>query len=149
MLVIHDVPGDGNCMFNSVSYQLQHLGHDISVTTLREMCVHYMTANGGWYSHFVHQSVPTIDGFNADNEPLDEEDTYIADPQEQRLLRWAKYLRRLSAGAWGDHIALTAIAHLFSLKINTFTLSPTGTNVATVNPCGEHEVNIGNIISSV
>ncbi|XP_064402301.1 uncharacterized protein LOC135348074 [Halichondria panicea] len=148
-LVIHDVPGDGNCMFSSVSYQLQHLGHDVNASTLREMSVDYLTDNGDRYSHFVHQSVDSNDGYNADNEPLDEEDSHIAslaDPEEQRLLRWGKYLRRLSDGAWGDHIALTAIANLFSLKINTFTLNRSGTNVVTVNPCGEHEVNIGLIM---
>ena len=52
----------------------------------------------------------------------------------------------MSDGAWGDHIALTAIVRLFSLKINTFTVSQNGTNVATVNPCGEHEINIGLIM---
>ncbi len=45
-LVIHDVPGDGNCIFSSISYQLQHLGHDVNASTLREMSVDYFTDNG-------------------------------------------------------------------------------------------------------
>ncbi len=51
------------------------------------MSVDYLTANGDRYSHFVHQSVASNDGYNADNEPLDEEDAHIAslaDPDQQQ-----------------------------------------------------------------
>ncbi len=63
-------------------------------------------------SHYVHQPVANNDGYNADNEPFDEEDAYIAsvvDPVAQQELRWQKYLRRLSEGAWGDTIPLMGI----------------------------------------
>ncbi len=84
------------------------------------MCVQYLAENGDVYSHFVHQPVASNNAFNADNEPLDDEDAYIesvADPIVQQQLRWQKYLRRLSEGAWGDHIALAAICNLFNMKI--------------------------------
>ena len=79
--------------------------------------------NGEFYSRFVHQSVASNDGYNADNEALNEEDAYIEsviDPVVQHELRWQKYLRRLSEGAWGEQIALTAICMLFDVKVNGY-----------------------------
>ena len=148
-LAVHDVPRDGNCMFSSVAYQLQNIGHDVNESTLRQRCVHYLAENSEFFSHFVHQSVASNDGYNADNEALTEEDAYIesvVDPVVQHELRWQKYLRRLSEGAWGDQIALTAICMLFDVKVNGYSASQNGTNVNTLNDCGKREVNIGLIM---
>ena len=41
-LAVHDVPRDGNCMFSSVAYQLQNIGHDVNESTLRQRCVRYL-----------------------------------------------------------------------------------------------------------
>ena len=53
------------------------------------MC-QYLSRFGDFYSDFVHQSVSSSDGYNADNEPPDEEDAYIesiTDPVVQQDLR--------------------------------------------------------------
>ncbi len=150
-LTVHDVPRDGNCMFSSIAYQLTNVGHDVNASTLRQMCVEYLAENSDVYSQFVHQPVASNGAFNADNEPLDDEDTYIqsvTDPIVQQQLRWQKYLRRLTEGAWGDHIAIAAICNLFNMKVKVFHSYPNGTNVVTLNnDCdGELEINIGHIM---
>ena len=38
-LVMHDVPRDDNCLFSSVAYQLQNMGHDVSASVLK-VCPH-------------------------------------------------------------------------------------------------------------
>ncbi len=96
----------------------------------------------------MHQPVASNDAFNADNEPLDDEDAYIesvADPIVQQQLRWQKYLTRLSEGAWGDHIALAAICNLFNMKVKVFHSYPNGADVTTISD-GELEINIGHIM---
>ena len=57
----------------------------------------------------------------ADTESPTAEDEYInsvSDPELQTQLRWAKYLRRLRQGAWGDNLTIQAIADMLSVKIN-------------------------------
>ena len=73
-LKVRDVLRGGNSLFSSVAYQLQHMGHDVN---LRQMVVSYLSENGDVYSPFVHQSVASNDGYNADNEAHGEEDAYI------------------------------------------------------------------------
>ena len=108
-LAVHDVPADGNCLFSSVAYQLQNTGKLVDVVTLRQVIVRYLFDHSEFYSPLVHQPVATNDVYNADNEAPDSEDAYIEailDPDTQKLLRWQKYLRGLSHGAWGDSIVI-------------------------------------------
>lgn len=59
-----------------------------------------------------------------------------------------KYLRRLSKGAWGDHIA---ICNVFNMKVKVFHSYPNGADVTTINNnCdGELEINIGHIMQFI
>ena len=49
--IVHDVPGDGNCLFNSIAYQLQHCS--LSSDTIRSMLVSHLRENAMHYSRFV------------------------------------------------------------------------------------------------
>ena len=104
---IYDVPYDGNCMFSAIAHQLQTSDVcDVDSSELRQMLASHMEANAALYRGFVCQPVATNSKYNADTEPPTDEDEYInsvADPELQTQLRWAKYLRRLRQGAWGDH----------------------------------------------
>ena len=119
---IFDVPYDGNCMFSAISHQLQTSDVcDVDSSELRQMVASHMEANAALYRGFMCQPVATDDEYNADTEPPTDEDEYInsvSDPELQTQLRWAKYLRRLRQGAWGDHINMQAIADMLSVKIN-------------------------------
>ena len=87
-LVIHDVPRDGNCLFSSVAYQLQNVGHNVNASILRQMVVDYLSDNSEYYSQSVHQPVASNDEYDADNETHDEEDAYInaiVYPETQRI----------------------------------------------------------------
>jgi len=95
-LRVHNVPRDGNCLFTSVAYQLQSVGNDVNESSLRQMVVDYLSGHGDVYSLFLPQSVASDDGYNAENEPVDEKDAYIesiTDPEVQQELHWQKYLR--------------------------------------------------------
>ena len=76
-LRIHNVPRDGNCLFTSVAYQLQSVGNDVNESSLRQMVVDYLSGHGDVYSPFLPQSVASDDGYDAENEPVDEKDAYI------------------------------------------------------------------------
>ena len=114
--VIQYCPSDGNCLFSACAHQLQSLGHDVvDASSLRQAVCQYLSQFGDYYSDFMHQSVASSDGYNADNEPPDEDDAYIesiTDPVVQQELRYQKYVRRLSEGAWGDSIAISAMCNM-------------------------------------
>ena len=102
--IVHDVPGDGDCLFNSIAYQLQHCS--LSSDTIRNMLVSHLRENAVHYSSFVSSTVPASgnNAYNADTEAPDEVDTCIAlmsDCEEQSQFRWERYLHGLSNGAWG------------------------------------------------
>ena len=85
------------------------------------MVASHMEANAALYHGFVCQPVATNSKYNADTEPPTDEDEYInsvSDPELRTQLRWAKYLRRLRQGAWGDNLTIQAIADMLSVKIN-------------------------------
>ena len=149
---MHDVPGDGDCLFSSVAYQLQRLGHNVNKSSLRQMVADYLSEHADFYSAFVHQPVNSNDGMNADNEPVDDEDVYLeslSDPVVQQELRWQKYLRRLRQGAWGDNIAIAAMCDLFDVCINVFWARQAGTSIVKNTPSltdGKRVLNIGLIL---
>ena len=138
---IHDVPSDGNCLFSACAYQLQYLGRDVvDASSLRQAVCQYLSRYGDFYSDFVHQSVSSSDGYNADNEPPDEEDAYIesiTDPVVQQELRYQKYVRKLSEGAWGDSIAIAAMCNMFNVNIVVYCANNDGTSIAVNTPIGD------------
>ena len=138
---IHDVPSDGNCLFSACAYQLQSIGHDVvDANSLRQAVCQYLSQFGDFYSDFMHQSVGSSDGNNADNEPLDEEDAYIesiTDPVVQQELRYQKYVRRLSEGAWGDSIAISAMCNIFNVNIVVLCANAAGTSIAVNTPIND------------
>ena len=108
---IRDVPYDGNCIFSSISYQLQTTGVcNVNSNELRQKVADHLQANAALYRDFLCQPVPSEDDdYNADTEQPTTEDQYInsvVDPQMQTELRWQKYVKCLRQGAWGDHITL-------------------------------------------
>ena len=150
--LVHDIPGDGDCLFSSVAYQLQRVGHNINKSSLRQMVADYLSEHADFYSAFVHQPVNSSDDMNADNEPIDDEDVYIEslyDPVVQHELRWQKYLRRMRKGAWGDNIAIAAICDLFDACINVIWARQAGTSIVKNSHCltdGKNLLNIGLIL---
>ena len=63
-----------------------------------------------------------------DTELPNEVDEYInsiEDPQVRQQRRWLIYLERVSADAWGDHIAVQGLADMLHVDINV---------VSTINP---------------
>ena len=85
--VIHDVPGDNNCFFHAVSYQLPNIGiQRIDAKTLRAMVVDYLRAN------------PTVDGVYYCN--------FMNDDNCDVLEAWEKFLDDLSNDEWVDSIAV-------------------------------------------
>ena len=132
--MVRDVPRDGNCLFSAVAVQLDSLGIQPGETSLREQLVEHLQAHP--YTHdgsshlrdFLSAPVIREDTSNADTEAPSEQDEYInsiEDPQLRQQLRWLRYLERLSAGAWGDHIAVQGLADMLHADIHI---------ISTINP---------------
>ena len=144
---IFDIPYDGNCMFSAISHQLQASDVcNVDSIELRQMVASRMEANAALYCGFVFQPVTTDNEYNADTEPPTDEDEYInsvADPEFQTQLRWAKYLRRLRQGAWGDNLTIQAIADMLSMKINVLSSDHPAASVTPSKSSATCEVSVG------
>ena len=118
--MIHEVPRDGDCLFNSIVYQLRD--NSLNSTSMRNMLVTHIRENALHYIGFVSSAVPAnnSDMYNADTVTPDDYDGYItlmSDYEEQSQFRWERYLDRLSNGEWGDHIALQGISNMLKITI--------------------------------
>ena len=106
-LTIHNVPGDGNCLFWSLAYQLNTKTMcSTSAPELRQMVASYTENHSDHFSSFLAGSQPN------DTEAPTIEDSFIdsiADPDVQLLARWTRYLERLRHGAWGDNLCITYV----------------------------------------
>ena len=95
-LVIHYVPGDGNCLYWSILYQLKNC--TASISKLRRMTAAYLESHSDFYSHFVGESIPPSNPMYADTEAPDDDDAQISrilDPHERSQAHWSKYLERI------------------------------------------------------
>ena len=148
---IHNVPYDGECMFSAIVYQLNSSGVcDFDSITLRQAVVDYLQANQArHYCDYVCQPVDQHDDYNADTDPITQEDEFISsitDPQLQTELRWQKYVRCLQQGAWGDNIAMQAVSDMLSVTIHVLSSHYPMYSVTPQNHCATNEVFVGLIM---
>ena len=59
---VHDVPRDGNCLFNAVAYELD----SVSASEMREIVANHLENNSTFYCDFLAQPVQTNNAYNAD-----------------------------------------------------------------------------------
>ena len=86
------------------------------------------TVEGVHYRSFLTEPVPSANAYNADTEVPTAEDDVIAavdDPDTRAQLRWLNYVKKLSQGAWGDHIAIQGICNMLNITISI---------ISTINP---------------
>ena len=149
-LTIHNVAGDGNCLYNAALYQLNSNGVTIStVQTLRHMVATYLNKHADTYMPFVVTPVASDSPYNHDTAVPDAIDAYISsipDPNTSSLLAWERYLERVTSGSWGDHVVIAALANMFNATINVVHARPQACSVATTSPTGSQatfEINLG------
>ena len=118
-LAIHNAPGDGDCLFHSPSYQLEHIG--LPSTSRPSLRASYLRANphasdGTHYSNFVSYNVSA----STDTEEPTFEDTLILalGPDSRHVVLWECYLDRLSENAWGDDVTIHGLSNMLNITIN-------------------------------
>ena len=143
-LAVHNVPGDGDCLFHAISYQLEHIGlPSTSGPSLRADVVSHLRANphasdGTHYSNFISYNVSA----STDTEAPTFEDVLIQalDPDSRHVFLWERYLDRLSDNAWGDDVTIRGLSDMLNVTINVF--STLGSNVVTVVPASGDSIGI-------
>ena len=133
-LSIHDVVGDGNCLFSSICYQLK-IGASVDSALLRSLTVCYLRQN------------PCINGVHQgeflSNDIIAGNSSAVLSAEE----KWESYLQQLQDGAWGDHIAIQAISNLLNIQVNILsTISRSLVMVSPTNGSCLYTVNIGQIM---
>ena len=122
---IHDVPGDNNCFFHAVLYQLPNIGIQcIDAKTLRSMVVDYLRAN------------PTVNRVHYCNlMTMNDDDCDV-------VVAWEKFLDDLSSDKWADNIAIQGLSDMLSVRLNI--ISSQNTVVTEILPSDNSE-SIGTI----
>ena len=95
------------------------------------------------------QPLASNDGYNADTMAPSKVDKYIdsiPDPLLQNELRWQQYVSCLKEGAWGDNIALQAIADMLSVTIHVLSSDHPMYSVTPSNGYVAHEISVGLIM---
>ena len=117
---IHDVPGDGNCFFHAVSYQLPNIGIQcIDASTLRSMVVEYLRAN------------PTVNGVHYCNFMTNDDNDDVA-------VVWDRFLDDLANDAWADNIAIQGLSDMLSITCSI--VSSENSNVTEVAPNNDDSI---------
>ena len=147
---IRNVPGDGNCLYNSVLYQLESKGIiSTTVENLRQMVASYLEEHANLYMPFVVSPIASDNPYNNDTETLDAMDAFISsmsDPETSSLLAYERYIERVRSDSWGDHVVITALANMFHVTINVVHARQHDCTVSITPPVDSHsncELNLG------
>ena len=117
---IHDVSGDGNCLFHAVSYHLPNIGIQcIDASTLRSMVVEYLRAN------------PTVNGVHYCN-------FMTNDDNDDVTVVWDRFLDDLANDAWADNIAIQGLSDVLSITCSI--VSSENPNVTEVAPNNDDSI---------
>ena len=116
---ICDVPGDGNCLYNSILYQLESKGViSTTVENLRQVVALYLEEHANIYMPFVVSPIASDNPYNNDTETPDAMDAFISDPETSSVLAYERYIERVRSDSWGDHVVISALANMFHVTIN-------------------------------
>ncbi len=70
-LSIHNVPGDGDCLFWSVAYQLNAKNVcNADASELRQIIASYIESHGDFFSGFLAEAHTNTNPFNADTDTM-------------------------------------------------------------------------------
>ena len=150
-LLIHEVPGDGNCLYNAVLYQLESNGviTTTTVENLRQMVATHLQEHSDIYMSFVTSPIVSDSPWNHDTAAPDDMDvciSSISDHNVSSILAWERYLERITSGSWGDHVVIAALANIFNVTINVVHARQLACNVITTSPADGQvtcKVNLG------
>ncbi len=147
---IHDVPGDGNCLYHAILYQLEQ-NNVISATVhdIRELVACYLEDHKEMFMPFVSSPIAPDNVINSDTEIPSAVDASIAsvtDPDTRSALVYARYVDRVRNGSWGDHVVIAAIANMYHVSVNVVQARQSGCTVSITSPVNDHsncEINLG------
>ena len=130
---VHDVPGNGDCLFESIMYLLKQ--GPTSSHEFRKSLVTYLQEKSEHYMEHVCLAVPTNAVYNADTDYPDDLDLLIstvADTKERQRLIFDRYLQKLGNRSWGDNVALQGICDMLNITVKI--LQGTCNNTVLVTP---------------
>ncbi len=151
--IVHDVPGDGDCLYHAVLYQFKEKNIDsITAQDLRERVGTYLEEHKDTYMPFVASPISSESVLNCDTEIpniVDASISSVADPDIRSALVYARYVDRVRSGSWGDHVVVAAIANMFHVTINVVQATQSGCTLSITGPVNDTsncEINLGLIM---
>ncbi len=150
---LHDVPGDGNCLYHAILYQLKN-NNVISTTVhdLRELVAVFLEQHSDMYMPFVTAPIVSDSVLNSDTEipsAVDARISSVANPDTRSALIFARYVDRVRSGSWRDHVVIAAVANMFHVTVNVVQATQSSCTVSITSPVNAEsnfEINLGLIM---
>lgn len=126
-LRVEDVPGYGDCLYHSFIRNKNIHGLPDSPKEIRRQLVKYLESNpdtpdGTSYKDFL--CLP----LDPDHGVLQPEDmaieTTVANADDQKELRWQRFLKNIQEGEWGGSLEIRALSQLYNVPVTVLTINP-------------------------
>lgn len=125
-LRVEDVPGYGDCLYLSFIRNSHIHGLPDSPKEIRRQLVKYLESNpdtpdGMSYKDFL--CLP----LDPDHGVLQPEDmaieTTVANADDQKELRWQRFLKNIQEGEWGGYLEIMALSQLYNVPVTVLTVN--------------------------
>ncbi|XP_061194804.1 uncharacterized protein LOC133202965 [Saccostrea echinata] len=127
-LKVLDVPGDGHCLYHAFSQSDDMHGLPDDPTVLRRKLVKYLESNpntpdGVPYKDFL--CLP-LDPDHGVLQPEDMAIERVQDQEDQKELRWQRFLKKIQDGEWGGSLEIMGLAQLFNVPVTVLSVGMNG-----------------------
>ncbi|XP_048732973.2 uncharacterized protein LOC125649466 isoform X2 [Ostrea edulis] len=127
-LTVVDVPRDGSCLYHAfiMSKSIHELTHD--TPELRRQLVKFLesnpdTPNGLPYKDFL--CLP-LDSDHGALEPEDMAIERVKEEENQKELRWQRFLKKIQDGEWGGSLEIMGLAQLYNVPVTVLSVGQNG-----------------------
>jgi len=144
-LKVHNVPGDGNCLFHAIIHQLELYPetkhHNLDNLRLREETVNWLKKNpnyklpddGGPGERVTIKQALLFDFDLLDDMEIDYDNMNIDDIMESDNI-WNEYIEKLGqVGCWGDTHTINALCMMLQININIYVDNTSGDRIFKLN----------------
>ncbi|XP_062616622.1 uncharacterized protein LOC134278329 [Saccostrea cucullata] len=128
-LKVVDVPGDGHCLYHAFNQSKDMHGLPDDPAALRKRLVKYLESNpnnpdGMPYKDFLCFPLDSDRGALEPEDMAIERD--VEGEEDQKELRWQRFLKKIQDGEWGGSLEILGLAQLYNVPVTVLSVGMNG-----------------------